>query len=356
VDPVTHTLVGVTLANAVFRRRFGPEAVPILAIASNLPDLDTAVHLGGDPAALLLRRSFGHSILLLPVWSLLLAAVLGRLFRRHRLRDLAALCLLGAGAHLVFDLINSFGVLLLWPLSGWRPEWAIVFIIDLVLTGLLAAPLLLAIAPRLRPFLAPLSRAALAGVAGYLSLCAGARAASAGILDRQALSAAARPEFSYLFPEPLGPHRWRGVVRDGDTYTLYLIRPLEGTLEERATIATRAGDPIVQRARSSPLGRRLDAFFKAPVWQVAGDFAADGADGGAPAARGIARGPGPRGDARRAGASGAAEVRVFDLRFRTLVLEREAVFTFSLLVHPDGRVEDATSFGLPPRATDGTGG
>ncbi len=76
MDPLTHTLVGVGLANGLFRHRVGPAAVPILAIAANLPDVDTIVHITGDPAALLLRRTFGHSILMAPVWLLLLAVVL----------------------------------------------------------------------------------------------------------------------------------------------------------------------------------------------------------------------------------------------------------------------------------------
>ena len=67
MDPVTHTLVGAGMANAFFRRRVGPEAIPILALASNLPDIDAVVHLTGDPAALLWRRSFGHSLFTIPV-------------------------------------------------------------------------------------------------------------------------------------------------------------------------------------------------------------------------------------------------------------------------------------------------
>ena len=292
MDPVTHTLVGVGLANAFCRRRFGPEALPILAIASNLPDLDAVVHLGGDPAALLLRRSFGHSLFLLPVWALLLAAVLKRFHPRHRGRDLLGLTLLGSAVHLVFDLVNSFGVLLLWPFSQWRPEWAIVFIIDLALTGLLAAPLLLALVPRLRPRLATMSRWALAGAAGYLLACAGCRTAAAADLAREVRSHGVSPELSYVFPEPLGPHRWRGVIREGGTYTLYLIRPLQGRIEARGRIRTATGDPEVERARASPLGRRLERFFKAPVWQIRRDR--DAVTGGAP--RDGAPGGGPPGD------------------------------------------------------------
>src|SRR5207249_11043357 len=118
MDPVTHTLVGVTLGNAFFRRRVGKEAVPILAVASNLPDVDGAAMLLGSPAGVVFRRTFGHSLFLLPLWSLLLALLLRRFYPRVRLPSLFGLTLLGAAIHLYFDLINSFGVVLLWPFSA----------------------------------------------------------------------------------------------------------------------------------------------------------------------------------------------------------------------------------------------
>ena len=107
MDPVTHTLVGVVMANAFFRRRIGPESVPILAIASNLPDLDAVVHLTGDPGAVLMRRTFGHSLFLVPFWVFLLALALRRRYSRPGIRALFALCLLGAAVHLFFDLITD---------------------------------------------------------------------------------------------------------------------------------------------------------------------------------------------------------------------------------------------------------
>src|SRR5437899_2768976 len=204
MDPVTHTLVGVVMANAFFRRRIGPESVPILAIASNLPDLDAVVHLTGDPGAVLMRRTFGHSLFLVPFWAFLLALALRRRYSRPGIRALFALCLLGAAVHLFFDLINSFGVVLLWPFSAWRPELALVFIIDFVLTGLLALPLLLAWARRMRPHLAALSRLSLACVALYLLICGAGRARAATLLAPEARGA----DFAYVFPEPLGPQRW----------------------------------------------------------------------------------------------------------------------------------------------------
>ncbi|MGH9798106.1 MAG: metal-dependent hydrolase, partial [Candidatus Polarisedimenticolia bacterium] len=225
MENITHTLAGVALANAFFRGRAGRAAVPILAAASNLPDLDVLVHLTGDPAAVTLRRSFGHSLLILPAACLLLALLLRRFQPRLGLPLLSGMVAAGVGAHLLFDLINSFGVLLLWPASLWRPELSMVFIVDLILTALLAAPLLLSLPRALRPRLRTLSRAALAAAAVYLAVCGTGRLLAAGELRRAADRDGLRPEFTYVFPEPLGPHRWRGVARQDGVYSLYLLFP-----------------------------------------------------------------------------------------------------------------------------------
>src|SRR5262249_17446850 len=103
------------------------------------------------------------------------------------------------------------------------------------------------------------------------------------------------PSFSYLFPEPLGPHRWRGVLRQEDRYRLYLVDSLSGRADLKMEIRTEENEPRIHDARKSEWGRRLEAFFKPPVWQ-----ARDGA------------------------------AAVYDLRFASLVLPREPVFTFRL--------------------------
>ena len=313
MDPVTHTLVGVGIANAAFRRRVGRASVPVLALASNLPDIDAVVHLTGSPTAVLMRRTFGHSLLLLPFWCLALTWLLRRRFRDVSFGTLLGMVALGAAVHLFFDLINSFGVVLLWPFSGARPELAWVFIIDFVLTGLLVLPLLLCLAPALRPRLALLSRGALVAVALYLAACGAARARAGALLaaaDAARSPVAAGPaEMTYVFPEPLGPERWRGVVRRDGHYDIYLVQPLEGRADLRRTIATDVGDPRVRAARGTPFGRRLEAFFKAPVWQ------AEGSANPAPAE-----------------AEPPPSVLAWDLRFMTLVLDRPAVFQFEVPV------------------------
>jgi len=306
VDPVTHTLTGVTAANAFFRRRVGPAAIPILAVAANLPDVDAVMHLIGGPAAITFRRTFGHSVFLIPLWAAALALLFRLLYPHIRFRALYLLCLFGAAMHVFFDLVNSFGVVVLWPFSDWRPELAIVFIIDLALTGLLAAPLVISIAKRARPHIVLLSRASVAAVAIYLGLCGAGRAVASRNLAEAAAGSGGVPDFTYVFPEPLGPSRWRGVVREGDRYRLYLIHVPGGTAEAMGGVGTDPGDPAVREILGSPLGLRLASFFKAPVWEV-----------------------------RREG--GAADVSAWDLRFDSLLLGRAPVFRYEFRVHePEG--------------------
>lgn len=341
MDPVTHTLAGVALGNALFRRRAGRAAVPVLALASNLPDLDGVVHLTLDPTAVMMRRTFGHSLFLLPIWCALFAWLLRRRWPEVRYGPMLGMIGVGAGVHLFFDLINSFGVVLLWPFSAVRPELAWVFIIDFALTGILALPVLLSIVPRLRPRITAMSRAALALAAVYIAGCGalhaqamrllertegltGARVASSGTVEpgseaaEQApddaetppdpdwveADAPARPDFLYVFPEPFGPHRWRGVARVQDTYHLYLLYPLTGRVERRPSVVTHVTDPRVIAARATPFGRRVEWFFKAPVWEV-------GKDGRTPEA--------------------------WDLRFKPLLLHRRASFSYKVPAPDAGR-------------------
>jgi membrane-bound metal-dependent hydrolase YbcI (DUF457 family) len=315
MDTLTHTLIGVGMANAFFRRRVGPAAVPILAIASNLPDVDALVHLTGDPTAILLRRTFGHSLFLLPVWCALLTWVMGRFYPKIPRRTLYGLIVLGAGVHLLFDLVNSFGVVLLWPLSDWRPELSMIFIIDLTLTGLLLFPLLLCIPKAMRPLLMTLSRLSMACVIVYVLFCGVNRYLAAEVLAAEAGHLARPPDFAYVFPEPLGPHRWRGVLREGDTYRLYLIHSLTGVIEARGEVKTRSHDPAVKQVRETPLARRLEWFFKAPVWEV--------------------------GDA--SGTDRSRTVSVTDLRFTTLVIDGAPSFIYRFRIEDSGRIEGPRS-------------
>ncbi len=302
MDPVTHTLFGMAIGEAVFRPRLGRRAVTVSAWAANLPDIDVLVLLTQDPAAIVLRRSFGHSLILLPLWIAGLSWIFKKKYPDMEYRDLLMLIGLNAAGHLLFDLINSFGVQLFWPFSLMRPELAIIFILDIVLTGILAAPHLARLSKAWRPKLTAASRAALAVVGIYLLGAFASRARALTLLAR----AEGGGGFQYAFPEPLGAHRWRGVVKDKKLWRVYLINVYRGTTEKRLTLSNDEDAPPALAARRTPLGERLSLFFKAPIWTTT-----------------------PR-------TQRGWTATTYDLRFTTLLHSRATPFLFTFDVDPAG--------------------
>lgn len=299
MDNLTHTLCGMALGEAFFREKHGRRAVTVSAWAANLPDIDVAALLLQDRGAVVLRRSLGHSLFLAPVWAAGLAWVFKRRYPDMEFGGLYKIVAVNVAGHLFLDFINSFGVQFFWPFSLARPELAITFIIDLFLLACFAAPHLVRLSRAWRPRLRDAARAGLAAAALYLAASFGLRARACALLE------AARPgaDFSYVFPEPFGPTRWRGVARRGSEWSLFLIRPLADGVEPRGVVFSAEDSPAVLAARASPFGRRLMTFFKAPVWSVDGPV-----------------------------------VSVYDLRFTSLVLRRAGKgFGFVFDVDADGR-------------------
>lgn len=301
MDPVTHTLLGVAIGEGFFKSRLGNRAVVVSAVAANLPDIDALVHLTMDPGAVLLRRSFGHSLFLLPLWIWGLSWLFKRKYDDIEMSDLALIVAVNCAGHLLFDLINSFGVQLLWPFSPARPELAIVFILDLTLTGLLAAPHLARLREKWRPEVGALCRASLVGVAFYLGLCFSARQYALNLLAREA----GDKGFRYAFPEPLGAGRWRGVVKGEHDWKVYLVDAGKRTVEFKDSVPNDEWSPPARRALETPLGRKLETFFKAAAWST------------------------------QKNPDGSAVVRVHDLRFTSLVLPRAAAFEYAFDVPAD---------------------
>jgi len=292
--------LGVALGEAFFRPRLGRRAVTLSAWAANLPDIDALVLLTGDPGSVILRRSFGHSLILLPLW---IAAATWLFKKKHddlETGDIAVIVAVGCAGHLGFDLINSFGVQLFWPFSLMRPELATIFIIDLALAGFLAAPHLTRLRAAWRPGLTAACRASLVAVVFYLAMAFSARTIAQAVLYAEAGPAG----FQYVFPEPLGAHRWRGVVKDDGAWRVYLIDVPSRAAELRLTVPNDEFSPPVYASRETPFGRRLETFFKAPVWS------AEPKDGG------------------------GSTVHVRDLRFASLVLPRADPFTYMFDVPP----------------------
>jgi len=149
--------------------------VTALAWAAVVPEMDGLMLLTGAPAGMLFRFTFGHSLLMLPVWCIALASFFkwryperdGRVLRPVPCRDGGARAA-GPAGRPDRPALLAFG----GRLSGL----GILFHLDAIVLALLLAPYLLLAVPSLRDKLESLARLSLAGLVVYAGLCAGADA------------------------------------------------------------------------------------------------------------------------------------------------------------------------------------
>jgi membrane-bound metal-dependent hydrolase YbcI (DUF457 family) len=268
MDNITHTLIGVGLARAGLSRKLGTGTTAILAIASNLPDVDAGCLFGGA-LGFLWRRTPTHSL----IGTVFLALAASWIFR-HFYPNLSwltvlGLTALGIGGHVFADLWNAYGVVLFWPFSWRRIDFDWVFIVDLAIWGILIVSWLASLASGSAGVW--VWRAGLILLAVYIGICASARQFSAGILRQQSRIDSFPAARLFLYPEPFGPKRFRGVIREDGDYAVYEIRPFQKRIELLERLRADDKSPVVEAARRTRAGRRLEWFFSTAVWRLAPD-------------------------------------------------------------------------------------
>src|SRR5260370_18407215 len=95
------------------------------------------------------HRSITHSLVMLPLWVLLLAGITRaianwRKWEAPSFAALSAIYAVGILSHILLDLVTSFGTMIWSPLQWSRPAWDLVFILDFTLTAIFLVPQLLA--------------------------------------------------------------------------------------------------------------------------------------------------------------------------------------------------------------------
>lgn len=246
MDTLTHALSGALagrlLARQATEHRPAPPAwqmVTLGFIVGAFPDSDFLLGYVSELAYLRGHRGVTHSLVLLPVWGLLLAWVMAMGFRACRRRshagpafgwkDYYLVTCVALLVHILGDLITQFGTMLLAPFSDARFGWGTTFIIDLglsaiVLLGLLAS----AIWRRSR---VPAGLAALAVVA-WIGNSAMARGEALEVARAHAERSGIPAVVIDAAPRPASPYNWTAIIFDGDAYHF-------------AHINTRRSEPLV---------------------------------------------------------------------------------------------------------------
>lgn len=217
MDTLTHTLSGLVTARLSPARSLSLRTRYLAGmLAANMPDLDILLAPFSPEFYLLHHRGETHSLLMLPLWALLLSWLFARLFRSPGgWRDFYVLSAFALLVHIIADWITGYGTQLFAPFSHQTYSLGTTFIID----PLLALIFLLGYLGSLWKK-ASLKPAVLSGLAAVIwigvqyvwmqkALDVGHAYARVRGWDDAVISAE---------PRPLAPFNWTVIVREGERY------------------------------------------------------------------------------------------------------------------------------------------
>ena len=225
MEPVTHALTAIALGRAGLNK-VTRMATPMLLFSGLAADADWATRFAGPSAFLNGHRTATHS--LVGTLAIIVGVaggfwIAGRTFSKLTVNIFPALfiCAVGAGVHLLLDLLNGYGVKLLWPFKANWYAWDILDSVDAWIIVFLMAGLLLPELFRLvleeigsRPKKHGRQRGARIGLVFELLFIAGRAVAhqrAVALLDSREYRGQAPVEVA-AFPRPATPLVWSGVV------------------------------------------------------------------------------------------------------------------------------------------------
>src|SRR5579859_1989226 len=160
MDTITHGIAGALISKAIFRgddlfsRRSMNRARIVtwaMMLGAIFPDSDVLRDLLSKNDLLIItwHRSITHSLICLPIFAVVLAALSFWIVRLCKwespsLAQLTGIYAVGILSHILLDLVTTFGTMIWSPLQWSRPAWDLIFIVDFTFTGILLIPQLLA--------------------------------------------------------------------------------------------------------------------------------------------------------------------------------------------------------------------
>jgi inner membrane protein len=225
MEPVTHALTSIALGRAGLNK-ITRAATPMLLVSGLVADVDWVTRLGGAATFLRGHRTATHSLI---GTAAIIAAVataswfIGRKSSKFAVGILTAfgICAIGAGVHLLLDLLNGYGVKLLWPFSPKWYAWDLADSVDswilfFLLVGLLTPELFRLVLEEIgsKPKRHGRQRGAIFGLVFVALVIAGRASAhqrAMALLDSRDYREQTPLEAAAL-PKPSNPLLWAGVV------------------------------------------------------------------------------------------------------------------------------------------------
>jgi inner membrane protein len=265
----THTLAGIALARAGLNR-WAPYATWTAIIASNLPDIDIVAQFSGTATYLNYHRGITHTVVALPVLSLLLAIVMARVsnYRLQSsvpLRNHFAVAFIAMATHTLLDWTNTYGVRPFLPLDATWYYGDALFIIDPYLDLVLLVGIIVSSkhVRRERVVAAIGTLAALIYIGVRIELRGIARQQLAKYTNQLGgvLSAAVQPQM-------MNPLSWTGLVETETGISTVDMDLLSHETRIKGRMTTSPTSPVVVAAGNTYSGRVFKNFARFPVTRI----------------------------------------------------------------------------------------
>jgi inner membrane protein len=225
MDPVTHALASIALGRAGLNK-VTRLATPMLVVSGTIADADWITRFGGANAFLHGHRTATHSLIGTAAIAMCVAVAFCLAARKYSklpppLVPAVTICAVGAGVHLLMDMLNAYGVKLLWPFGSTWYAWDLAdsvdgWIIFFLLCGLLFPELFRLILEEIgsKPKKSGRQRGAIVGLTLVLLFIAGrafAHQRAIALLDSREYGGQVPLEVA-AFPRASNSLNWSGVV------------------------------------------------------------------------------------------------------------------------------------------------
>lgn len=224
MDTLTHALSGMLAARATRKQNsldnHGLSLRSRMAagfLASAFPDIDFIFWFIGDLSYLNNHRGLTHSVIMLPIWALLLSMAFSWLWRgRYQWREFYGISAIGIGIHILGDIITAYGTMILAPLSTAKFAFPTTFILDPWFSGIILLGLLLAWG-----FKQQARRIAITGMAvllGFVGYQAHLHQRAISIAESYRSSQGWATAQVHALPQFLSPYHWKLIITHQDQY------------------------------------------------------------------------------------------------------------------------------------------
>jgi inner membrane protein len=216
LDTLTHGLIGILGSKTGFSQRNGKIATIAFLIGAIFPDIDLIVSFFGPEFSLRYHRGITHSIIAAPVFAMFIAAVIYRFASFKKFVLLSVIVALGIYSHILFDLITSYGTVIFDPISMKRYSWNLVFILDPFITIPVVLGLILCWKWSDRALRISVSILTFLVIYLVLNLCV--KLVYEEKLRGFAAANSIAVKRSTVYPRPLAPFFWMGVIETEDAF------------------------------------------------------------------------------------------------------------------------------------------